>query len=107
MWKFLQTDHDAVIPNTWRRFLTQHQVTANKRKGPYSLFKDTSKEWYQWRSELATVSLDISVAEKECSSAMKMLGYLPMTTTENVKNLSKPVLGEMDCNFMNCWSYKY
>ena len=86
----------------------EQKNASNDRQSPYSLYKQTSAEWFHWREEMEINStLNIPAIEKECGVAMKYLGYLPLRTVENVKDLSLPFLGKMDCDFLNCWSFRF
>ena len=89
------------------RELGQEEASGGE-KDPFSLYRKTSTEWFQWRKEMDTnTALKIPAIEKECGVAMKHLGYLPLRTIDNVENLSLPFLGEMDCDFLNCWSFQF
>ncbi|KAF2362259.1 Sulfotransferase domain [Trinorchestia longiramus] len=115
LWKFLRTDSNASLPNSWIKFLTSHDenlttVDSSKKKsrtGAYTTYRNSSSQWYKWREEKNITTGSLVDVESLCSNAMDRLGYVPLKTIENVKNLSLPFIREYNCDFWNCWTHRF
>lgn len=110
LWRFLQTNHSAEMPTSWKIFLSDHlksPVNATKKNNPYSTYRDSATEWYKWRLEIQNSTLRLLDVEKECREAMDKMGYIPLKKLTNLRDLSIPFLKNYSCDFWNCWSYKF
>ena len=114
MIKFLGTSHTEQLPDAWTKFLQQHrkkpqkeEVVLTRHQKLFGTYRDTSSEWMKWRNEVSSDVLSLESVEKECRSAMTYLGYVPLKTIQNVRNLSKPFVEDIDCDFFNCWSFLF
>lgn len=112
LWRFVKGKKAASLPATWTSFLTKHTI-SNKRRAPkfsdpYSTYRDTNMEWYLWRTRLQIQdSQAINNIQKLCDVSMEKLGYVPLQTIADMKNVSISFVKNINCMFWNCWAFRY
>ena len=106
LWKFLNTDHDGEIPDSWKQYIEFHNRTPRKETA-FTINRDSSTEWYKWRTEFNPKNLSLPMIERECKTVMSYAGYIPLRNMENLRNLDVDFLTDVDCDYLNCWSFRY
>lgn len=108
VWKFLRSNHTDEPPAAWMTFLTDHSKEKTPEEVPSDAHRNTSTVWYKWRLDINNnVPDEFETFCNNCAVAMQKLGYLPLRTRVELMNLTIPSITDLDCNYLNCWSFKY
>lgn len=108
MYRFLQGETELSLPHRTLDFIWRHDTAKNvqARESGFNTFRDSKIEWNSWRTEDNLERLlDLELVENQCSGAMEKLGYVPMKTYENLRNLTKDTVTKLNCSYWNCESF--
>lgn len=109
MYRFITGRPDADLPTQTLKFHGLHSSVSGggqQSQNPFSTVRNSALEWEEWRSDKSLEAyLNLPDIERECRESLDRLGYLPMGTLDNVRNLTKDIIADIDCEYLNCHTF--
>ncbi|KAK7007467.1 hypothetical protein SK128_015239 [Halocaridina rubra] len=90
IWRFLTGNDSADIPQAWSRYLALHTIEQGAKTGTFSTFRNTLREYSEWRKEITEYNL--LQIERCCQYSIRLLGLNLFGSIKNARDMSKPLL---------------